>query len=196
NACPSGVCANAASMAISPGWFDLMLSKTDGRFSVAKRSTRPGSRSASRSTGIRAGSASRIVTSADIERHLESHSRNAESSGERAADSIGLRCQALPGGGRVGSGSGLHSGRVPDPFLELVDATVVLDGQRVLDGLTLTLPAGQHAAILGPNGAGKSTLMKLLTLQLYPLADDRERPTPPIRVFGEERWDVFALRSR
>ena len=36
--------------------------------------------------------------------------------------------------------------------------------------------------------------MKLLTLQLYPLAS--ESGTPPIRVFGEERWDVFDLRSR
>ena len=82
------------------------------------------------------------------------------------------------------------------PFLELTNATVVLGGARVLDGLTLTLPAGRHAAILGPNGAGKSTLMKLLTLQLYPAAADREDTPAPVRVFGQERWDVFALRSR
>jgi len=65
---------------------------------------------------------------------------------------------------------------------------------RVLDGLTLTIRGGEHTAIAGPNGAGKSTLMKLLTLQLYPLAS--ASGTPPIRVFGEERWDVFDLRSR
>ena len=64
----------------------------------------------------------------------------------------------------------------------------------MLDALTLTVPAGQHAAILGPNGAGKSTFMRLLTLQQYPL-HEREDATP-IRVFGQERWDVFALRSR
>jgi iron complex transport system ATP-binding protein len=81
-------------------------------------------------------------------------------------------------------------------FLELTDATVVLGGARVLDRLTLTLPAGRHAAILGANGAGKSTLMKLLTLQLYPLASGDEGVPPPVRVFGQERWDVFALRSR
>src|SRR5262245_61802979 len=59
---------------------------------------------------------------------------------------------------------------VSPPFLELCDTTVVLGGARVLDGLSLTIDIGEHAAILGPNGAGKSTLMKLLTLQLYPIA--------------------------
>jgi iron complex transport system ATP-binding protein len=83
---------------------------------------------------------------------------------------------------------------LPLPFLELTDASVALGGARVLDGLTLTIPIGQHAAVLGPNGAGKSTLMKLLTLQLYPLADAAERQ--PIRVFGRDRWDVFELRTR
>jgi iron complex transport system ATP-binding protein len=80
------------------------------------------------------------------------------------------------------------------PFLELVDASVVLGGTRVLDKLTLTIRVGEHTAILGPNGAGKSTFIKLLTLQQYPLADRPDRS--PIRVFGEDRWDVFALRSK
>jgi iron complex transport system ATP-binding protein len=85
---------------------------------------------------------------------------------------------------------------VAAPFLELTNATVVLGGARVLDGLTLALPASRHAAILGPNGAGKSTLMKLLTLQVYPVAPEHEDAPPPVRVFGQERWDVFTLRSR
>ena len=80
------------------------------------------------------------------------------------------------------------------PLLELLDASVVLGDTRVLDRLTLSIPVGEHTAILGPNGAGKSTFMKLLTLQLHPLAgaDDAS----PIRVFGQERWDVFSLRSQ
>jgi iron complex transport system ATP-binding protein len=64
----------------------------------------------------------------------------------------------------------------------------------VLDALTITILVGEHTAILGPNGAGKSTLMKLLTLQLYPVAS--ADGVPPIRVFGRDRWDVFALRSQ
>jgi iron complex transport system ATP-binding protein len=83
---------------------------------------------------------------------------------------------------------------VSAPLLELAGATVVLGGARVLDSLTLSIQVGEHTAILGPNGAGKSTLMKLLTLQVYPLpAGDGP---PPIRVFGQDRWDVFALRSQ
>jgi iron complex transport system ATP-binding protein len=80
------------------------------------------------------------------------------------------------------------------PLVELRGATVVLGGARVLDGLTLTIPVGQHTAILGPNGAGKSTLVKLLTLQQYPLAGADD--AAPIRVFGRDRWDVFELRSQ
>jgi iron complex transport system ATP-binding protein len=80
------------------------------------------------------------------------------------------------------------------PFLELNHATVVLGDTRVLDALTLTIDIGEHAAILGPNGAGKSTLMKLFTLQQYPLAGDDE--APPIRLFGQDRWNVFALRAQ
>ena len=109
-------------------------------------------------------------------------------------------------------------------FLELCNASVVLGGVRVLDGLTLSIDVGEHAAILGPNGAGKSTLMRLLTLQLYPLmerdgaaverdgfppplAEDpselrrggsraSEDNPPPIRLFGRDRWNVFELRSQ
>ena len=67
---------------------------------------------------------------------------------------------------------------------------------RVLDSLTLTIPVGEHTAILGPNGAGKSTFMKLLTLQLYPVAAEDASGSPPIRLFGQDRWDVFELRSQ
>jgi len=80
------------------------------------------------------------------------------------------------------------------PILELVDATVVKNDRRVLDGLTLTIRAGEHTAILGPNGAGKSILLNLLAHLDRPLpaADG----VPPVRVFGSERWNVFDLRAR
>jgi iron complex transport system ATP-binding protein len=80
------------------------------------------------------------------------------------------------------------------PLLELSDATVVKGGVRILDGLTLTIRAGEHTAILGPNGAGKTTLLNLLTHDDYAFAD-HERP-PTVRVFGRDRWDVFDLRSQ
>ena len=58
-----------------------------------------------------------------------------------------------------------------EPLLQLSDATVVLGGARVLDRLTLSIPAANTPRSSGPNGAGKSTFIKLLTLQQYPLMD-------------------------
>ena len=80
------------------------------------------------------------------------------------------------------------------PILELNDATVVKDERTVLDGLTLTIREGEHTAILGPNGAGKSLLVSLLTHYERPLA--RTSGVPPVRVFGDDGWNVFELRRR
>ena len=78
------------------------------------------------------------------------------------------------------------------PLLELRNATVVKNDVRVLDGLSLTIPEGEHTAILGPNGAGKTALIHLLTLDHYPLAGEGGSP---VRVFGHDRWNVSELRS-
>ena len=77
--------------------------------------------------------------------------------------------------------------------LELNDATVVKNGVRILDGLTLSIRAGEHTAIVGPNGSGKTTLINVLTQQDHALA--REDGTPPVRVFGDSLVDLFELRS-
>lgn len=81
----------------------------------------------------------------------------------------------------------------PEPVLELNDATVIKGERRVLDGLTLTIHADEHTAIVGPNGAGKSVLVNLLTHQDRALARDSGAP---IRVFGNDTWNVFELRSQ
>jgi iron complex transport system ATP-binding protein len=80
------------------------------------------------------------------------------------------------------------------PVLELTHATVVKGGVRVLDDLSLTIREGEHTAILGPNGAGKTTLLNLLTFEDRALAIP-EGP-PAVRVFGQDRWHVFELRTR
>ena len=81
------------------------------------------------------------------------------------------------------------------PLLELDDASVVLgSSHRVLDHLNLTVAVGEHTALLGPNGSGKSSLIKLLTRELWPLRHADERP--PVRLFGQARWNVFDLRRQ
>jgi iron complex transport system ATP-binding protein len=83
---------------------------------------------------------------------------------------------------------------VSDPILQLHRATVVKDGRRVLDDVSLTIASGEHTAIVGPNGAGKSILVSLLTHAERPLAPADE--IPPVRVFGQATWNIFDLRSQ
>ena len=85
-------------------------------------------------------------------------------------------------------------GRRREPVLELTDATVVKGDRPVLHGLTLTIHTGEHTAIVGPNGAGKSILVSLLTHDERALAPDNG--TAPVRVFGDDNWNVFDLRSQ
>ena len=79
-----------------------------------------------------------------------------------------------------------------DPILEIRGATVFRQLNRVFDDLSLRIDAGCHTAILGPNGAGKTTLLKLLTRDIYPV----HNPETVLRLFGEERWNVWDLRQR
>ena len=79
-------------------------------------------------------------------------------------------------------------------LIELDQARVLRDGRAALDGISLRLPQGRHTAILGANGCGKSTLIQLITRQLYPQAHADGRP--PVRILGQERWNVRALRSQ
>jgi len=79
-----------------------------------------------------------------------------------------------------------------ETILEIKNAVVYRGQTKVFDGLSLEIPLGCHTAILGPNGAGKSTLLKLVTREVYPV----QRDGSYVRVFGQERWNVWELRTR
>ncbi len=79
-------------------------------------------------------------------------------------------------------------------LVEFDDVSYVRGETLALEHVSLRIAVGEHTAIVGRNGAGKSSFIQLLTHEAYPLVHADRRP--PIRVFGEDRWDVFDLRSR
>ena len=79
-----------------------------------------------------------------------------------------------------------------DPLIEFDNVTVLRDGTRALDGLTLRIDDGERVALLGPNGAGKSTLADALTRVVYPLVG---HGPSALRIYGRDRWDIFELRN-
>jgi Fe-S cluster assembly ATP-binding protein len=46
--------------------------------------------------------------------------------------------------------------------LKIEDLSVAVEGKQIVNGLSLTIPAGEVHAIMGPNGSGKSTLANTL----------------------------------
>lgn len=48
-------------------------------------------------------------------------------------------------------------------MLEIKNLHVEIDGKKILNGLNLTVKAGEVAAIMGPNGSGKSTLSYVIS---------------------------------
>lgn len=77
-------------------------------------------------------------------------------------------------------------------LIEFENITVVRGGKKIFSEVSFSIPVGCNTAILGPNGAGKSTLLKLLTRELYPMADGRSS----LKIFGESSWNIWDLRSR
>ncbi|PWD72090.1 Fe(3+) dicitrate ABC transporter ATP-binding protein FecE [Pectobacterium versatile] len=56
--------------------------------------------------------------------------------------------------------------------------------KRILDGLSLSLPAGKITALLGPNGCGKSTLLKCFAKLLTPESGTIQLNGKPLSAFS------------
>ena len=76
-------------------------------------------------------------------------------------------------------------------LLDLQNISVMRGEKVVLQDFSLTIRADEHVAILGPNGCGKSTLIKTITRECYPVS----RESSSMTILGQDRWDVFELRS-
>ena len=68
--------------------------------------------------------------------------------------------------------------------------TVSRGETRALDGLNLSIPAGQHVALIGPNGCRKSTLIRTISRELHP----RYNPDSELTILGQSNWNIFELR--
>ncbi len=82
--------------------------------------------------------------------------------------------------------------KYPPPLLEFRNISVVRDGRKLLDSISLTVREGENIALLGPNGAGKSSLIRTITREYYPSCRGSD-VTFTFR--GRDRWDAFDLRS-
>lgn len=60
--------------------------------------------------------------------------------------------------------------RADGRVLDLSGVHVSCGAKAVLDGISMTVHAGEHWALLGPNGAGKSTLLGLCGALTHPTA--------------------------
>jgi cobalt/nickel transport system ATP-binding protein len=86
---------------------------------------------------------------------------------------------------------------VSGPIFELTDVAYAYQNVVALDGVTLSVQAGQRVALLGANGSGKSTLLRLMDALCFP-----SRGT--IRAFGQPLTEAglqhdtanFAFRRR
>ena len=80
----------------------------------------------------------------------------------------------------------------PDPpLLDFRDITVYRGDTLALDGISLSIPCGQHLAIIGPNGSGKSTLIRTMMRYDHPV----RRYRPVMNLFGRSDWHVHDMRK-
>ncbi|RDE09131.1 ABC transporter ATP-binding protein [Pelagibacterium lacus] len=74
-------------------------------------------------------------------------------------------------------------------MIEIENLTKLYDGRAVVDDVTLTVPAGEIAAIVGTSGSGKTTLLRMINRLVEPSSGS-------IRIDGRDNRDVPAHELR
>ena len=85
--------------------------------------------------------------------------------------SAAIHADAGTGSGSLSAGRLLVAGALDvshGVVLYLEDIAVSFDGFKALNGLSLSIDAGELRCIIGPNGAGKTTLMDVITGRTRP----------------------------
>lgn len=102
----------------------------------------------------------------------------------RSIEPAGSGGTAAPHRFRISEGN-----TVTTTVLELTDVTFRRDGNPIIDGISLTVRAGEHWALLGPNGAGKSTLLGFCGALTHPTSGT-------VRILGQQLGRVELQKLR
>ncbi len=74
-------------------------------------------------------------------------------------------------------------------MIELNNIELSFDDNKILDGVTMTIPDGRAFGLLGSNGAGKSTILRLLS-GIYKLQGGT------LKIDGEEVYDNIKIKEQ
>ena len=74
-------------------------------------------------------------------------------------------------------------------MIELENIQLSFDDNKILDGVTMTIPDGRAFGLLGSNGAGKSTILRLLS-GVYKMQGGS------LKIDGEEVYDNVKIKEQ
>ncbi|MBK5201786.1 MAG: ATP-binding cassette domain-containing protein [Spirochaetaceae bacterium] len=77
-------------------------------------------------------------------------------------------------------------------LIKIENASVRVNGTKIIEDINFEINKGEHIAVLGPNGAGKSTLFNVCCMEIHPLWSEKLK----IIRFDKERISKDELRQK